>query len=406
MNNWQKLCEAIRSHTAKPTNCPFKAEKCFEDHFVEYMRYIFGWEYNEVKRQRPTTKGKRTDIILHEKERKTIVIELKAFGKPISGKEIEQLQEYMEQLGLSFGIITNSVTLQLYYRTYNKFHTILKLHFDKDDPNGHKLGRLLTRNGYAEEKLKAYCKKQLRQKKDNKVRESSYDSKNRIMAEQMSEKLDDRILKMIPIYQKWLNDNVQERDYLKNYREGFDWVKKNVFTIPEQKRFTNQEYNQIIHEIPEHLTNIKSGASRTLYKSIDSSRSTFRNAIVLINSTHKPGRYDVLQKLLTDPKYSIKGMSKSFWSEIIRCKFDDVPLVNSKTEDFFIALGLNIGVEAADQVKNVSYCYSRWRELYEKAGGEIELLELSHMEHFAKTSKEGIKYMKENFGTLVGEYTA
>ena len=211
---------------------------------------------------------------------------------------------------------------------------------------------------------------------------------------------------MIPIYQNWLKNNAEEEAYLKHYKEGFEWVKENVFTIPEQKRFTNQEYIQIIHEIPEHLTNIKSGASRTLYKSIDSSRNTFRNAIVLINTTHRPHRYNILQELLTNTKYKIKGMSKSFWSEIIRCKFDDVPLVNSKTEDFFIALGLNIGVEAADQVKNVSYCYNRWRELYKNSGGEIELLELSHMEHFAKTSKEGIKYMKENFGTLVGEYTA
>ena len=415
MSNWGKLCEAIKTYTMRPEHCPFRKESCFEDHFSEYLRYIFGWEYKEVKRQENIKFGhdnKRSDLTLHFEGYPTIVFELKAFGQPLAGEEIQQFFSYMKQLPTKFGILTNSVALELYYRPLDKRgergepKRILRLRFDDNNSEGIRLGKLLTRKGYDEQSLSEFCDELIQRQHEIEPYPCRYDSMNPIMSEQMTKDLDDKILGMIPLYQKWLNDTEEERKYVERYNDGFKWVCKNVFTVPERKPFTDADFVALMHQIPDYLTNVKNGAHRTLYIGLKGKRKAFVKAIKLINQAPQSERFDLLQTLLYSPDYEIKGVRGAFWSEIIRCKFPDVPLVNKKTLDFFIAIGLNIGVTPKEHVRNISYCYSRWRELYKKMnGGDIGFFELSHMEHFAKVSEEGARYMKDNFGSVVGDYT-
>ena len=71
-----------------------------------------------------------------------------------------------------------------------------------------------------------------------------------------------------------------------------------------------------------------------------------------------------------------------------------MPLVNTKTIDFFQMLGLYVGIGAEEQHKNVCYCYSRWAEM---CGNRITMLELSHMEHFALATEEGRSFLQQEF---------
>lgn len=418
-NNWGKLCEAIRTYTTgHPEHCPFREEKYFEDHMSEYLRYIFGWSKDEVKRQEVVKFGhdesKRSDLTLYFEGHPTIVFELKAFGKAIASEEIGQFFSYMKQLPTKFGIITNSVALQLYYRPLDKSGErrepckVLSLRFDEDDANGKKLGKLLTRKTYDERELCQFCDELLAHKAEVGIPVSPFDESNPFMAEQMTRDLDDRIEVMINLYERWLADNEKESQYCADYLKGMQWARENLLDEVKLKSLTDKEYEALIRETPKHLLNLKYGfGTISLFstlkpKLLHNSRKLFINAIHHLNTIPKKERFKVLQDLTSKPEYSIRGMKKAFWTEVIRCKYPDVPLFNEKTADFFTALGLYIGITFEEKIRNISYCYSRWQHFHK---GEISMFELSHLEHFAKESEEGQRYMREKFNAVVGDST-
>ncbi|MBQ9018475.1 type I restriction enzyme HsdR N-terminal domain-containing protein [Candidatus Saccharibacteria bacterium] len=385
-------------------------EKDFECHFREYLQNIFGWYQNddEIQRQFPIYFGhekvKYADIVVlvNDKEKvPNIVIELKwKVGLEDNDARV-QLFSYMKQLETEFGVLTNGISFQLFYKPLGmrgEPKKVFSTNYLANNVIGVRFGEILTRENYSSEKMRDFCK--WAGKENKKLREGIYhfesDIKSQLMEEQMSKPLDDLMMKMTNVYRGWLKSS--DSTYIQDQIEAAKWVRKNFFDNSELKIISMLKYRSLVREIPEHLTNLKGGACRTLYTNIFKSenKKKFIRCIELANNTLVEDCFSLIHTLTTNDKYKIKGVGQSFWSEMLRCKFPDtMPLVNSKTIDFFQALDLYVGVEPEEQHRSVYYCYSRWAEMYPR---DISLLELSHIEQFALSEDLGKKFMLEELG--------
>ena len=417
MTNWERLCDSVKYYTIKNHNSGMD-ERDFECHFREYLQNIFGWyqDDEEVRRQFPVYFGhekvKYADIvILVDGKEKTpnIVIELKwKVGLEDNDARV-QLFSYMKQLEVEFGILTNGISFQFFYKPLGvrgEPRKIFSTNYLANNVIGIKFGEILTRNNYSEEKMREFCR--WAENENKKLKEGMHPFNPAIdaplMEEQMSKPLDDSMMKMIRVYRKWLESS--DSSDVQDQAEAAKWVRKNFFNNNELKNIGMFKYRSLVKGIPEHLTNLKGGACRTLYTHIFKSenKKKFIRCIELINETPAEDCFGLIYTLTTEPKYKIKGVGQSFWSEMLRCKFPDtMPLVNSKTIDFFQALDLYIDIEPEEQHRNVYYCYSRWAEVYPE---NISLLELSHIEHFALSEDLGRRFMLEEFGYLQEETTS
>ena len=393
-------------------------EEDFECHFKEYLHDIFGWSEEEVERQYQVYFGhekvilggkrndKRADVVVLTNGQPSLVMELKWKVPLETGDSREQLFSYMKQLETEYGILTNGVSFQLFYKPLGLKGVPTKIfssHYYENDKVGIRLGELLERDKFDESKLKSFCDSLLADYYKNKdsLKPFKPGIPNPVMEEQMTTLLDNKMDKLITIYKQWLDNS--DNDYIVGQNEAVKWVRKNFFNNPDLEKIGMLTYRSLIKEIPKHLTNLKEGACRTLYKHslTGDSRKRFIKCIKYINSVPEEKRFEIVRILTTNENLRIKGVGQSFWSEMVRCKFpDEIPLVNSKTINFFSILGLYVGVSAEEQHKNVYYCYKRWGSFYE---GDISMLELSHMEHYALTDLEGKKFLNDNFGYSLNE---
>jgi len=407
MNKWETLCRRVRYYTVGNHNTGMD-EEGFECHYREYLHDIFGWGENEIKRQYTVYFGheeqnpKRTDIVALFGEYPSIIFEFKWKVNLEEGDARLQLFSYMKQLEAEFGILTNGIAFQLFYKPLGRKGgpwKVFSSSYNKNDKIGIELGDLLTRSNYNEEKMKEFCEKLLKIAAEKKMGMQSFEPEkpNHLMEEQMSKELDDKMMALIDVYKKWLVNS--DNQYVSNQEDAAKWVKQEIFDNKSLSGLGFIKYKELIREIPSHLTNLKDGACRTLYKNSLSGdgKRRFLRAIKLINNTKPEDCFKTMEILVSDEDYRIKGLGQSFWSELLRCKFPNMPLVNSKTVRFFQLLELYIGVNPMEQHENVYYCYSRWGSLY---GGKVSMLELSHMEHFALAEENGKEIMKELFGTL------
>lgn len=161
MNNWSNLCKALSSQT-------YQNEADLESHFQQFLVDIFGWNPQEIDRQKIVYFGhqpKRIDLALVHNNRYTLVIELKAPNiRLYSGDSTEQVSSYMLQTQAEFGILANDKNLQLFYHPLGMREQpkcILDLDFDETDEDGAKLGDLLGRDSYDEANFKDYCEQKL-----------------------------------------------------------------------------------------------------------------------------------------------------------------------------------------------------------------------------------------------------
>lgn len=407
MNNWETLCRRVRYYTVGNHNSGMD-EEGFECHYREYLQDIFGWSEEEIKRQYTVYFGheeqnpKRTDIVALFGEYPSIVFEFKWKVNLEEGDARLQLFSYIKQLEAEFGVLTNGIAFQLFYKPLGRKGGPWKVfgsNYNKDDKTGTELGNLLTRSNYNEEKMRAFCEALLKKEVEKKKGMQCFkpDRPNHLMEEQMSKELDDKMLTLIKIYKDWLTSS--DNQYIKSQEEAGKWVMREIFNNSSLSGLGIIKYRTLIREIPSHLTNLKDGACRTLYKNSLSGdgRKRFLRAIKLINNTKPEDCFNTMEMLVSDENYRIKGLGQSFWSELLRCKFPNMPLVNSKTARFFQLLELYIGVNPMEQHENVYYCYNRWRSFYP---GDVSMLELSHMEHFALADEEGKRVMKELFEPL------
>lgn len=406
MNAWEKLCEHVRYYTIENHNTSMN-EEGFECHYREYLHDIFGWGKDEINRQYSVYFGhekqnpKRADIVALYGDYPSVVFELKWKVALEDGDARLQLFSYMKQLEAEFGILTNGVAIQLFYKPLGRKGGPWKIfgsNYNPLDKTGVQLGEMLTRSNYNEEKMRNFCDELLKraEKKRDEVFKYQTERPNFLMEEQMDKQLDKKVMSLIEIYQEWLKTSGD--DYIERQEAAAKWVRANVFDNTDLNTLGIVDYRRLIREIPTHLTNLKEGACRTLYKnSLNSEgKRKFLRAINFINKANQKDCFEIMNKLTTDEKYRIKGLGQSFWSEMLRCKFPNMPLVNSKTVSFFQKLELYIGINPTEQHESVYYCYSRWIELYKK---NVSMLELSHMEHFALATDEGKKTMNELFNS-------
>lgn len=161
MNNWSNLCKALSSQT-------YQNEADLESHFQQFLVDIFGWNPQEIDRQKIVYFGhqpKRIDLALVHNNRYTLVIELKAPNVRLySGDSTEQVSSYMLQTQAEFGILANDKNLQLFYHPLGMREQpkcILDLEFDETDKDGVELGVLLSRGSYNEVEFRDYCEQKL-----------------------------------------------------------------------------------------------------------------------------------------------------------------------------------------------------------------------------------------------------
>ena len=161
MNNWSNLCKALSSQT-------YQNEADLESHFQQFLVDIFGWNPQEIDRQKIVYFGhqpKRIDLALVHNNRYTLVIELKAPNVRLySGDSTEQVSSYMLQTQAEFGILANDKNLQLFYHPLDMREQpkcILDLDFDETDENGIQLGKMLQRESYDEPVFKDFCEQKL-----------------------------------------------------------------------------------------------------------------------------------------------------------------------------------------------------------------------------------------------------
>lgn len=397
MVKWQKLCEKLHYYTFNQHH-QFRNEDDFEAHFYDYLDLIFGWDSDFSKRQFPVQFGhqsKRLDVVLFHENRPSIIVELKKPGVALCGESSGQLSSYMTQLHAEFGILTNGIVFQLFYKPLDdrKPHAskVLSIRFDSDNKDGIELGKLLDHSNFDEQELKDFCEAKMDSIKEQ---TKNVPMAQQFVAEQMSEDLDRKILEMSILYKEWVSTNPKEENFINDRQKAIEWVEDNVLNLQKIRKMTDADFEKLMHEIPNYLTNLKFGANRTLYTHLNGRKDNFVRAIEHLCEATSEEKFIVIKDLLEDEAYKIKGVARSFWSEVIRCRFKDIPLVNAKTENFFNSIGIQIGFTEEEKVESVYYCYNRWGKLCKN----MTVNDFSHMEHFAKVADSGISYMERNFG--------
>lgn len=173
-------------------------------------------------------------------------------------------------MSAEFGILTNGIVLQLFYKPLGVrkpyASKVLSVRFDGSDKDGNELGELLDHSTFSEQKLKTFCEEKM-----NKIKNQTegVPLSQQFVAEQMSEELDEKIIKMSSLYKEWVATNPKEKDFIRERENAVAWVEENVLNLPKIRKITEDDFKKLMHEIPNHLTNLKFGAVKALYTNLD-----------------------------------------------------------------------------------------------------------------------------------------
>lgn len=406
-NNWSRLCSLIRTHTFEKLY-RYDNESSLESHFYDYLQLVLHWDRSLIGCQivAPVGNRKKTrlDLCLRRDISENnigVVIELKKPSVELSKPEIEEVCSYIKVFNASCGILTNGTTLLVYYASRNlreEPKLILRTTYDPSNQQAIKFFSLLDGQNYDESKLEDFCEEL----------QTIEDVGTTFISQQMSDSLDDKILGLMKSYLEWADNTDTEVKYQKNYKIGWEKIRENIFDLEKLRGFSDDEYEYLVKtQLRAWIPNINSGPVLIhLYGGLLDHRKEFEDAIEHLNETDRNERFRIIEDFInSDGKWKIPGIGRAFWSEIVRCKFPDVPLINGKTDDFFMAINIQTGQTPEDKGQNIAYCYNRWIKKWNKSHGgkQISLLKMSHMEHFAKMVEGGIKYMENIFHTKVGE---
>jgi len=205
-----------------------------------------------------------------------------------------------------------------------------------------------------------------------------------------------KLSELLKLYRKWIVDRPVEQKYLDNLARAIDWARTSLIRS-DLDRLTDEEFVELFRDIPVHFTNIRSSMRYyiTNREKVLSKRVDFTKAMAHLANTPDEQRFAVLNDFVTGDKFQVKNLKKAFWSEMIRARFDDVPLLNEKTLSFFDGLGVFLGDDYGEELRSVATFYS---ELRGQTRGEYSMNELTHLEHFVKVSKVGREFMERRFG--------
>ncbi len=213
----------------------------------------------------------------------------------------------------------------------------------------------------------------------------------------MNQELDNKILDLISYYSEYLD--TEEPNFRKQNAQNKLWIIENLLDTARLHKLSDNQYIETFRDIYNHINptsrNWKKDNSAVL-----SQRAEFTQAVIHLNETTHKHRFDVINDLTGSGSFKIKNLDVGFWTEIIRCKFDDIPVVNNRTRQFFSIIGIDIGKTVESNIREVGAYYLHWVKLFNE-GKKLNLMtlsEMSHLEWYAETQDVGKFYMINRFG--------
>lgn len=417
MTNWEKLCELIANSEAfgkiKRRYGGSEKEKRFEDHFSEYLFSVFGWQPSEINRQMILPIGNNNkiipDIALKKDGEQPVLFELKSYSTHPDTCGYDEIKSQIKQASTDFGLFTNGITLHLLYRSdaNTEPHEIFRVSYhDMSNNFATELCNILQRDSYTTTKMTGFCEK------IQKLINANYEDNPKLfmISSQMNEERDKKIHKMIEEYVKWLAENPKEYEAAFSFKDERKWVRENIFNVEKLQSLSDEDYSKLMHEIPKHTLAVNGFGLMMLYgekngeamsnMGIIGDRKKFIKCIEYLNSIPKKDAKEALKNFTTDSsEYKILGVGQMFWSEMLRCRFDNIPLQNQKTDKFFRAIGIELGFTSEQKTQSIAYCHDRWLTEWNADVNHLQLdsSALSHMEHFAHNSEEGRTFLKQEF---------
>ena len=399
VEQWEALCRRMsRSH---------KNEHDLEVRFEDCLSFIFYWQDKCIKCQERThakdKMKKITDILLTDDiGEPLIIVEMKSQKVRITNEERRQLFDYMKHYGVKFGFLVNR-KISLYYDDGKSSEPlrVLTLSFkDKNNSDGARLSYRLDRSMFSPDLLEQFCIEYLEEREQTE-REYSVSSIGNIENFRNPDtSKNERFRTLIALYKDWLNDpntTEDEKAFVPNIQKSMDLIKENVFGC-KLEELSDVEYIEKIKILNRHIPS--QTHLRRFYgsneKILELRKNGFDKAISHLNKIDESDQFKVLCDFIGESEFKVKGIDKSTWSELIRIKFPDVPLVNEITEKFFDTIDYFIGDEDDEKAKHISDFYKRFSDT------GMNLYAFSHLEHFAvgqdvKNNEKGQEFIDRYF---------
>lgn len=148
MNIWNEICHKLNNCKSRDV-----LENVYEDKIVDCLA-LLNWSEadGEIRRQYPIQVGhepKRADIVISSNGMWQFVIEVKRPNHTIQGEDKKQLQSYMRQLKVRFGLYIGE-NIQLFYDDDSPIDIIkvLDIEIKESDSNGIKFIELFHKDNY------------------------------------------------------------------------------------------------------------------------------------------------------------------------------------------------------------------------------------------------------------------
>lgn len=148
MNIWNEICHKLNNCKSRDV-----LENVYEDKIVDCLA-LLNWSEadGEIRRQYPIQVGhepKRADIVISSNGMWQFVIEVKRPNHSIQGEDKKQLQSYMRQLKVRFGLYIGE-NIQLFYDDDSPIDIIkvLDIEIKESDSNGIRFIELFHKDNY------------------------------------------------------------------------------------------------------------------------------------------------------------------------------------------------------------------------------------------------------------------
>jgi len=374
-----------------------------EVRFEDCLYFVLGYTDTNISRQKVIQFGherKRADIVLCDDLRQPFAIfEIKKQGAEISQHEMGQLFSYMRAELIPFGFLLGD-KISLYYDERKRGvdpKRVLTLSFkDTLNEDGSNLSAMLLKEKFTVESMEDFCKKYLSEKE-----RIENDFKEKVIIENLANfkktdpRKDELIKQLITLYEQWLVKDEKENSYIDYTQRNHEWISQHLFSS-DITSLSNDDYLSFFKSFMERVTNLERFMRMWFNddKKIIAGRKDFENAVEFLNNIPDTERFQAIRYFSGDGKYSMKYLNKSFWSEMIRIRFPDVPLCNDKTQNFFNAIDVYIGDTFEEKLRNISNFYKKF------SSDVMTLQKLSHLEHFVIGNikcKTGKEFVKKNF---------
>jgi len=392
---WKELCRMLSKKHSNEGELEVRFEDC--------LYFVLGYADINITRQKVIQFGhekKRADVMISDDSKHPFtIVEIKKQGADVSEHEMGQLFSYMRAELIPFGFLLGD-KLSLYYderKSGTDPKRVLTLSFkDTLNEDGAVLSGLLRKEEFSAEKMEAFCSTYLSEKEliENGFKEKTI-IENLANFKKTDPRKDELIKQLISLYEEWLDVDEKGNSFIEYTRKNHEWIAQYIFSS-DISSLTNEEYLRLFREFMKRTTNLERFMRMWFSddKKILEGRDDFESAVSFLNRIPDTERFQAIRHFSGNGEHRMKYLNKSFWSEMIRIRFPDVPLSNDKTQKFFDAIDVYIGDTFEEKLRNISNFYKRF------SSDTMTLQKLSHLEHFVIgniKSKVGKEFVRNNF---------